>query len=245
VVRLPGPFDHGYARNFALAWARDRGFDVIVFLTQDAIPVGEKCIEKLIEPLGRDQRVKATTGRQLPRSGATPCERATRLAMYPRDSGGRDLLGLHSTSNAFAAYDIEVLSGLGGFPSPALFGEDVAVSQLLTASGWSVAYVPEACCEHSHPQTLMSEIRRQFDAAASGRLGPMTHTAADHARILPILRAELNALSPRSIRVLGKWVYLTSGRATGQLLGRCVRVLPRRVANALSSAPHVMALLRR
>lgn len=66
-------FDHGGTRSMAAR--RSRG-EVLVFLTQDAIPANEHCLAKLTAPLRQtDQegsRVAVCYGRQLPQANATP-----------------------------------------------------------------------------------------------------------------------------------------------------------------------------
>ena len=60
----PHDFDHGATRNFAIE--RTRG-DVVVLLTQDAIPADETLLANLAAPFA-DARVAGVFGRQIARS---------------------------------------------------------------------------------------------------------------------------------------------------------------------------------
>ncbi len=52
----PGDFSHGGTRNFAVTKATG---DIIVFLSQDALPVGQDWLKNLLAPLLSDQRCHA------------------------------------------------------------------------------------------------------------------------------------------------------------------------------------------
>lgn len=58
--------------------------DVFVMMTQDAMPVDNKLIENLIEPLQGSTAV--SYARQLPRKDSTPVESYTREFNYPERS---------------------------------------------------------------------------------------------------------------------------------------------------------------
>src|SRR5271169_3294905 len=75
-------FDHGGTRNMA---AQSAGGDIIVFLTHDALPVGNYAFEKLTSPL-YDDKVGASYGRQLPYPDATPFAAHMRYFNYPETS---------------------------------------------------------------------------------------------------------------------------------------------------------------
>ena len=57
-------FNHGGTRDEGVK--RTRG-EIIIFLTQDAIPASEQMIEHLTAPLKKDALIIAAYGRQLPR----------------------------------------------------------------------------------------------------------------------------------------------------------------------------------
>ena len=72
-------FDHGGTRNLGV---RHTNGDVIVFLTQDAIPTNKYFIERLIAPL-ESPLIAASHGRHIPKKEANPIERFSRAFNYP------------------------------------------------------------------------------------------------------------------------------------------------------------------
>ena len=79
-------FRHGATRQFAaelLPWA-----EVLVYLTQDALPHGAHSFQSLLRPFAL-AKVGACYGRQLPRAEANSIERHARLFNYPNESAVR------------------------------------------------------------------------------------------------------------------------------------------------------------
>ena len=73
-----GEFDHGGTRNIAAKYATG---DILIFMTQDAIPNNNKFIEELIKPLGKNN-VVASYGRQLPSDTSGELEKFARGFNY-------------------------------------------------------------------------------------------------------------------------------------------------------------------
>jgi len=160
-------FDHGGTRQKAVEMLDE--CEVVVFLTQDAIPLSEKSITRLIDTFD-DPEVAIAYGRQLPRVGAGPIEAHARIFNYPVESRLKSqnsipLLGLRAAvvSNSFAAYRRATLLNLGGFPSGTLFGEDTLTGAKAILAGYTIAYVGDATVYHSHNYSLIQEFRRYFD----------------------------------------------------------------------------------
>lgn len=243
-VVLEGSFDHGYARNVALRMSEARAHTYVVFLTQDCIPASRDALEQLLLPFEGSSIVAASTGRQLAGATATTFARMSRAVMYPAEREGREKLGLYSTSNSFAAYHVERLQAVGGFPEPCLFGEDAVASSWLRAAGYSVAYAANAVAFHAHNYSLSEEFRRQFDAGASHALTPGEQNAHDDAKAGAILSGELQYLRRQGDSALiPAWLGRIGAKAVGYALGRSVRILPRRVAVGLSLSPHILGKL--
>jgi rhamnosyltransferase len=102
-------FDHGGTRTLA-GKTRSVG-DILVYLTQDALPCDDRAIETLIQPLLAEQICGAAFGRQIPYQDATPFAQHLRLFNYPPQSyirtyADRAALGIRAAfcSNSFAAY---------------------------------------------------------------------------------------------------------------------------------------------
>ncbi len=60
-------FNHGGTRNLGALHSHG---DIIIFMTQDALPLDQFCIENLIKPLEVDS-IAAVYGRQIPREEAS------------------------------------------------------------------------------------------------------------------------------------------------------------------------------
>lgn len=161
-------FSHGGTRNLALQHL-PTGTEVVVFMTQDALLAHATALQTLVSALA-DPSVACAWGRQLPHDDASPVAAHARLFNYPAVSrvvgwADRARLGLKTCfmSNSFGAYRLRDLQAVGGFPSDAILGEDMAVAARLLKAGKRVAYVAEACAHHSHNYTLLQEFRRYFD----------------------------------------------------------------------------------
>ncbi len=77
-------FDHGGTRTLA-GKTRSAG-DILVYLTQDALPCDDRAIETLIQPLLADKICGVAFGRQTPYQDATPFAQHLRLFNYPPQS---------------------------------------------------------------------------------------------------------------------------------------------------------------
>ncbi|MBR2765703.1 MAG: glycosyltransferase family 2 protein, partial [Blautia sp.] len=164
-------FDHGGTRDKA---ARESLAQVFVFMTQDALPADEHLLERLTEPFEADDKVGAVYARQLPRPDCRRIERFYRNFNYPDKSTVRSqedaaVFGIRTyfCSNVCAAYRADIYRKTGGFPSHAIFNEDmVCVGQMLQ-QGYKVAYAAGARVIHSHNYTCAQQFRRNFDLGVS------------------------------------------------------------------------------
>lgn len=160
-------FNHGGTRQMMVE--QFPGYDVYVFLTQDACLENSQSISLLVAPF-EDARVGAVCGRQLPHLDANIFAQHARLFNYPGRSkvktfGDAEALGIKTPfmSNSFAAYRSEALLAVGGFPSHVILSEDMYVAAKMLLAGWKVAYSSDALCRHSHNYSALEEFRRYFD----------------------------------------------------------------------------------
>jgi rhamnosyltransferase len=159
-------FDHGGTRTLAAGLVSG---DILVYMTQDAIPETKDALQLLVQPLS-EERIAATYGRQLPAKGANIFSEHLRLFNYPAQSEIRcwqdkNTFGFKTIfiSNSFAAYRRDVLAAHGFFPSKLLFGEDTLTVAKLVENGYCVAYVSEARVWHSHNYSIAQDFKRYFD----------------------------------------------------------------------------------
>jgi rhamnosyltransferase len=100
-------FDHGATRNYAAAHAEG---EILLFMTQDALPVDNYLLSNLVQPF-QDQDIAIAYARQIAAAHASVGEQFLRQANYPPDSfckSASDLpaLGIKTfqCSNACAAF---------------------------------------------------------------------------------------------------------------------------------------------
>lgn len=163
-------FDHGGTRH----WMAERSSaDIMVYMTQDALPADEKLIGNLIKPF-ENVKVKAAYARQLARGDCELLEKYTRNFNYPdrsRIKTKEDLpeMGIKTffCSNVCAAYDRKTYVDLGGFPRPVIFNEDMIYAGRVIGAGYGVAYAADAKVIHSHNYSGWQQFHRNFDLGVS------------------------------------------------------------------------------
>ncbi len=167
-------FDHGATRSMA---AKQADGELLLFFTQDAVPVSHDLLQNLIDPLLHDSSVAISYGRQLPNSDASLFAKTLRMFNYPdksvvRQFSDRARLGLKTAfvSNSCAAYRKSSLRQVNYFAENLIFGEDTCAAGRLLQKGFKIVYVAEASVYHSHNYTLSQEFRRSFDIGVLHRV---------------------------------------------------------------------------
>lgn len=164
-------FNHGATRQFALEHLLKRfSLDAVIFLTQDVLLHDEQALSELVKIFAEDEKVGLSYGRQLPHVNATTEAKFLREFNYPAASQLRTLadkktLGLKValSSNSFAAYRVEALQVVGGFPSQVILCEDMFVAAKMLLADWKIFYNADAQVYHSHNYTAAQEFKRYFD----------------------------------------------------------------------------------
>ena len=158
-------FDHGKTRDMAL---RASVGDIVVFLTQDAVPANEHFLANLISPLAEDG-VVASTGRHIPKADASKMEQLVREFNYPATSNIRskeDLpkMGIKTFffSDVCSAYNRNMYIELGGFNYPLKTNEDMFFAAKVINHGYRIAYAADALVYHSHNFSLKEQYERNF-----------------------------------------------------------------------------------
>ena len=158
-------FNHGATRQLALE--RILPLDVIIFLTQDVLLKDDDSLARLVKIFDEDKSVGMAYGRQLPHENATNEAKFLRAFNYPpenqlRSFDDRKRFGLKTAfaSNSFAAYRVEALQSVGGFPSHVPLSEDMYVAAKMLLNGLKIYYAAEAQVYHSHNYTAAQEFRR-------------------------------------------------------------------------------------
>ncbi len=235
-------FDHGGTRNRAAAKCDG---DIIVLLTQDAIPADEYLLENLIKPFS-DPLVCAVYGRQMADYRDNPVEAYTRLFNYPKTSrvkSKEDLpeLGIKTffCSNVCAAYRKTVYDELGGFPLHTIFNEDMIFASRLIEHGYKIFYAADARVWHWHNYTAWQQLTRNFDLAVSQvDCGGLFLKVKSESEGMKMVKEMLLFFIRR-----GKWNYIpyiliqNGAKYIGYRMGKNYKKLPRPLIMKLSLNP--------
>ena len=140
--------------------------EIVVFMTQDALPYDENTISNICAYFDFDEKLSAVYGRQVPYPDTDIFGTHARLFNYPeksyiREFEDRKKYGIKTAffSDTFGAYKKKVLDELGSFPDVE-FSEDTCMAGKMLISGYNVGYCAEAKVYHSHTFTIMEEYRR-------------------------------------------------------------------------------------
>jgi rhamnosyltransferase len=244
IVRIDrSEFNHGGTRQWAVEYLSD--CEIIVFLTQDAIPASTESISEIVRCFA-DPSVAVAYGRQLPHEGATPIESHARVFNYgPRtfkkDSAAAKQLGTKAffCSNSFAAYSRSVLLDLGGFRRDLILGEDMEFAARAIKAGYSNVYCATAPVYHSHDYTLAQIVERYFDLGVfDGRNPWMREQFGSHrGEGLRFIESELRYLAMNAPLEIPRALIQTAGKLVGYRLGRLERLLPTALKRKLSMLP--------
>jgi len=236
-------FNHGGTRQYAVDLRPDA--DIVVMMTQDAIPQGTQSIVRLIDAFANPD-VGMAYGRQLPRDVARGIERHARLLNYPKSSETRDIndrsrMGVKTVfcSDSFAAYRTRALRTVGGFPQDAFFAEDQIVAGRMLLEGWRLAYQGDAEVVHSHGYSVAEEFRRYFDVGVfHGRNRWLIDTfGAVEGEGIRFIRSELAYLARRDPLQLPSALVRTVMKYAGYKIGTREAKLSSRWKQRLSMQP--------
>lgn len=163
-------FDHGKTRDEAI---RKSSADIVVCMTQDALPANKEMLEALIKPL-EDEKIALAYARQMPRKDSRITEKFIRNFNYPPENkrksiADRGKLGIKTffCSNVCAAYKREVYLQTGGFECHVPLNEDMIYAMKCMKNGWDIFYSADAKVIHSHNYTYKQQFKRNFDIAVS------------------------------------------------------------------------------
>ncbi len=232
-------FDHGGTRNLGAGYSKA---DIILFLTDDAVPQDSRLVEHLVAAMAQKgpggETVAAVYGRQLPDKACGIIERYTRAFNYPNQSRiktKKDLkvLGIKTyfASNVCCAYRKDIFEQQGGFVSQTIFNEDMIYAAGSIQAGYAIAYAAEAAVIHSHNLSGMEQFHRNFDLGVS---------QADHPEVFGSFPSEgeglrlIKATAKRLIdtgrfQLLPYLAYSSGCKYLGYCLGKRYLRLPRRM----------------
>ena len=236
-------FDHGATRRRG---AELSDAEILVFMTQDALPADRKLIGSLVTAIQENEKVGAAYARQLPKSDCGFLEKYTRSFNYPSESclkTEKDLatrgIKTYFCSNVCAAYDHKIYNEIGGFPEHAIFNEDMIYAGWMVKKGYGVAYVAEARVYHSHNYSCAQQFHRNFDLGVS---------QAEHPEIFEGVPSEGEGirLVKKSMAYLTKtghiWMipglfFQSASKYAGYFLGKRYKKLPEKLILSCTMSP--------
>lgn len=228
----PEEFDHGGTRDMGFALSEA---EILVFMTQDALPANTKMIGELVKPLLDSDKVGVSYARQLPAEDCDEIERYTRSFNYPGKSKIKDLsdlpvMGIKTffCSDVCAAYRRSIYQEMGGFTKRTIFNEDMIMAAKMVKAGYKVAYTAEARVIHSHNYSGWQQFQRNFDLAVS---------QADHPEIFAGIRSESEGIQlvkntagylirRKRWRLIPALLYKSGCKYLGYKAGRSYRRMP-------------------
>ncbi len=226
-------FDHGGTRRQGAEYAAG---NILVCMTQDALPANRKLLEKLIQPL-QQAKVAASYARQIPARDARCIESFTRSFNYPDKNEVKwkaDLskrgIKTYFCSNVCAAYDREIYLRQGGFLPRAIFNEDMIYGAGLIQAGYGIAYAADAQVVHSHNYNCRQQFHRNFDLGVSQAEHPevFADVPAEGAGIALVKATARYLLHQRRLWLLPELIAQSGFKYFGYQLGKHYQRLPQK-----------------
>ncbi|KAA3653542.1 MAG: glycosyltransferase [Chloroflexi bacterium] len=231
-------FSHGGTRNRAAQGATG---EFILFLVQDAVPIGTDWLRTLVAAADQDGIVGAF-GSQLPRPDASIYTKWVMTDALPdsqqmvikRVEEGEsweliaprkryDLAFFHDANSClrrevFLQYPYR----------PVQYGEDMDWSRRVLMAGYAVGYEPKACVMHSHDRSVVYEFKRAYaDHSLARELFDLNMIKTPYALVRTMVWYGINSFKKAmktSDSLLEKFntVIQTSSRYEAQMLGAYV-----------------------
>ncbi len=241
IIKIPkAEFDHGGTRTKAI---KEASGNIVIFLTQDALPATNDALERLIKPLEQDE-VVASYGRQLAN------DNATLFAKHLREFNYKDISYVRSFSDAkefgiktaffsdsFSAYKKEAIESVGYFKEGTIFGEDMHLVARLLLDGKSVAYCADALVYHSHNYSIKEEFMRYFDTGVfhTNEAWLIEKFGKAEGEGLRYVKSEFNYLiEHRAFIKIPEFFIRNFAKILGYKLGKKYKSMPKSLAKSLS-----------
>jgi len=169
----PDEFNHGLTRNFG---ATQAGGDYVLFMVQDAIPIGDRWLYEMVRVMENDSGIAATTCRQVPRSDADLFACSNLWNHYRQLGFARDVAcsappGFHK----LAPLERRKLAGLDNVCclvkrtvfddlkfKEMSYAEDLDLGLRLLENGYKVSFLQSAAVVHSHNRTATYIMKRSY-----------------------------------------------------------------------------------
>lgn len=228
-------FDHGGTRKAAAALSDS---EIMIFMTQDALPADKHLISSLLKPFEENDKTGAVYARQLPNEQCSFLERYTRSFNYPETSYIRtkDDLPVYGIktffcSNVCAAYRKDIYEEMGGFVERTIFNEDMIFAGTLVQNGYGIGYAADAKVIHSHNYSAMQQFHRNFDLGVSQAEHPeiFANVPSEGEGIRLVKKTMVYLCKKGRFWLIPKLVIHSGSKYAGYFLGKRYRRLPKKV----------------
>jgi len=168
----PNEFHHGKTRNLGAVLSEGR---VLVYITQDALPLNNGWLEKLTNDL-KGPEVAMVVGRQIPWQSTKPPEKFWYVYYFPEHRivltyGDSDYYRDNVfISNVNSAIRKDVWQRFK-FSETIITAEDKEFANRVLSNGCNIVYEPEAAAYHAHDFSLWSAFQRSLDFGIALRQG--------------------------------------------------------------------------
>lgn len=154
-------FGHGRTRNLLASKARG---EVLVFLSQDAVPDGTDFLESIVAPFA-DVAIAGVMARVLPHADDDALTQRTVLAAPEASDAPWEDRGVPSENTGRSRFNNVAsairASVLREYPFPEVpFGEDVAWARRVLGRGYALRFEPAATVRHAHRYGPRAAFRR-------------------------------------------------------------------------------------
>lgn len=236
-------FDHGGTRREA---AKKSQADIIMFMTQDALPADSYLIENLVKKISKEDAIGAAYARQLPKADCRYLEKYTRAFNYPEESSVKryediEKFGIKTffCSNVCAAYDREIYTEVGGFVEKAIFNEDMIYAGNMVKKGYGIAYMADACVYHSHNYSCIQQMHRNFDLGVSQAEHPEIFSGlpSEGEGIKLVKRSIVHLLRSGHFWYIPELIFQSGFKYLGYLAGKKYKKLPGKIVAYMTMNP--------
>ena len=236
-------FDHGATRRKG---AELSDAEILVFMTQDALPADRNLIGNLVSALQNNENAGAAYARQLPKEDCRFLEKYTRSFNYPEKScvkTEKDVetrgIKTYFCSNVCAAYEHSVYEKVGGFPEKAIFNEDMIYAGWMAKKGYAIVYAADARVYHSHNYTCMQQFHRNFDLGVSQAEHPEVFEGvpSEGEGIRLVKKSMAYLVRTGHIWMIPGLFFQSAAKYAGYFLGKRYRKLPENLILACTMSP--------
>ncbi len=225
-------FDHGGTRTKAAKLAKG---NILIYLTQDALPYDKYTIEKIIK-IFDNKKIGAAYGRQLSYKDTNLFGKHLRRfnyinTSYIRTQKDKILFGIKTAflSDSFAAYKKDVLKEIGWFKDGLILGEDTYAGAKILLNSYSLAYVSDSQVYHSHSYTVYEEFKRYFDIGVfhQSESWILKEFGKPEGEGIKYIKSELKyLLSHNAWYLFPEFIMRNSMKYTGYKIGQKFKILP-------------------